>query len=171
MNVRNSEGVISAWESGITALYAWAIPVAQEMQSIAELNLRTAGSLNDEMLKSLNKIGNVGNPAGLREAPCSGADSLIRLFAEYTGELSHIVSRLNDELQDVARAQAEKNNTLAHSLMTTYQGRTSAAVASLNSAFGTVFAVAPNLETTAREATEQAIAAARTDRTRKAAVD
>jgi hypothetical protein len=174
MNVRNSEGVISAWESGITALYAWAIPVAQELQSIAELNLRTIGSLNDEMLKGMNQVGNVGNPAGLPAVPCNGADGLVRLLADYSSELGHIVSRLNSELQDVARAQAEKNNILARSLMDTFQGRTSAAVASLNSAVGTVFAVVPNPETVAREETQQVIAAARADRAdraRKAAVD
>jgi hypothetical protein len=160
MNVRNSEGVISAWESGITALHAWAVPVAQQWQSIAELNLRTIGALNDEVLKSMNTIGN----------PRS-ADGLIGLFAGYHHQLGEIVSRLNDALQDVAHAQAEKNTLLARSLMEAFQCRTGAALASVNEAVGTVLAVAPDRETLARQETEQAIAVARTERPRKAAVD
>jgi hypothetical protein len=171
MNVRNSEGVISAWESGITALYAWAIPVAQELQSVAELNLRTLGALNDEVLKSISRI---GASARLPEAQWSApgaSDDLVRLFAGYSSELGHIASRLNDELQDVARAHAGKNAILARSVMDAFQCRTQAAVASLNSAVGTVLAVAPNPDTLAREEAEQAIAAARADRSRQAAVD
>jgi hypothetical protein len=171
MSIRNSEGVISAWESGISALNAWANPVVQELQSVAELNLRTFSAVNDEALKSLSTIGNS------HTAVQWNAGELVRLFADYSTELSRIFSRLNERLQDVAHAQAEKNEVLARFIMETFQCRANAASAPLTSVFQTMLYAVPNPEAAARQETEQAIAAARADspvptaRTRKAVVD
>ncbi|MEM5436432.1 Phasin protein [Paraburkholderia diazotrophica] len=172
MSIRNSEGVISAWESGIAALNTWANPVVQELRSVAELNLRTINAVNDEVVKSLSTIGST-RTAFQWNTP----GELIRLFADYGTELGRIVSRLNDKLQDVAHAQAEKNEVLTRSMMETFQCRANAASAPLTSVFQTMLSAAPDPEATARQETEQAIAAARVDRPvstarpRKAVVD
>ncbi|SEJ97473.1 Phasin protein [Paraburkholderia diazotrophica] len=172
MSIRNSEGVISAWESGISALNAWANPVVQELQPVAELNLRTISAVNVEALKSLSTIGSTRTAI-----QWNTASELVRLFADYGTELGRIVSRLNDRLQDVAHAQAEKNEVLARSIMEAFQCRANAASAPLTSVFQTMLSPAPDPETAARQETEQAIAAARADRlvstarTRKAVVD
>ncbi|SIT51915.1 Phasin protein [Paraburkholderia piptadeniae] len=172
MSIRNSEGVISAWESGISALNAWANPVVQELQSIAELNLRTVSAANDAALKGLGTIGNTRTTI-----QSNTASELVRLFADYSTELGSIVSRLNERLQDVAHAQAEKNEVLARSVMEMFQCRANAASAPLTSVFQTMLSAVPNIEAAARQETEQAIAAARADspaptvRARKAVVD
>ncbi|MPW20519.1 Phasin protein [Paraburkholderia sp. CNPSo 3157] len=172
MSIRNSEGVISAWESGISALNAWANPVVQELQSVAELNLRTISAANNEVLKSLSTIGSTRTAF-----QWNTASELVRLFADYSTELGRIVSRLNGSLQDVAHAQAGKNEVLARSIVEAFQCRANAASVPLTSVFQTMLSAAPNSEAAARQETEQAIAAARADRPvptsrpRKAVVD
>ena len=177
MNTRSSVGVMSAWESGISALSAWANPVVREVQSVAELNLHLINRLNGEALKTLSTISRTRSLAELPAVQWSAASDVVRLFADYGSELGRIVSRINETLQDVAHAQAEKNEVLVRSVMDACQSRTNAATAAVTSAFETALSAEPNAEALAQQETEQAIAVARAarpaagTRSRKAVVE
>ncbi|MBP0593362.1 phasin family protein [Paraburkholderia sp. LEh10] len=164
MNIRNSEGVISAWESGAAALYAWANPVAEEMKTFAELNLQTINRLNGEALKSLNAIWSIRSPAQLSAVQWDATNTFISLFADYGSKLGSIASRLNERVQAVGHAQAQKNEILVRSVTEQIQSRSQAAAAVVTSAFGTALATEPDSEALAKQETEEAIAVARTGR-------
>ncbi|HWT38059.1 MAG TPA: Phasin protein [Paraburkholderia sp.] len=174
MNTRYSPGVISAWEPGIFALYAWANPVVREAQSVAALNLHTINQLNGEMLKTMSMLGSARNPADWPAIQLSGANGIATLLAGYGNELGCIVSRLNGALQEVGQSQAKKNDIHVRSVVDAFQSRTQAAASAVTSAVATALSTAPTPEALARQQTDDAIARAASaagTRPHKAVVD
>jgi hypothetical protein len=160
MNTRNSAGVISAWEPGISALYAWANPVVREAQSVAVLNLHTINQLNGEVLKTVSMLSNARNPADWPAIQWNAANGIATFFAGYGKELSRIVSRLNGALQEVGQTQAKTNDIHVRSVVDAFQSRTQAAASAVTSAVATALSAAPSSEALARQQTEDAIARA-----------
>lgn len=173
MNTRNSVGVISAWEPGISALHAWANPFVREVQSIVALNLQTISQLNGEALKSM--VGNARTLDAWAAVQWSAVNNGVSLFAEYGHELGRIVSQLNVALQEVGQTQAKKNDIQLRCAVDAFQSRTQAAASAMTSAVATALSTAPTPEALAQQQTEEAIArAARTEadtRPHKAVVD
>jgi hypothetical protein len=174
MNTRNSAGVISAWEPGISALYAWANPVVREVQSVAALNLHTFSQLNGEVLKTMSMLSNARSPSAISAVQWGAANHVITLIAGYGSELNCIVSRLNVALQEVGQTQAKKNDIHVRSVVDAFQSRTQAAASAVTSAVATALSSAPSPEALARQQTEDAIARAASaadTRPHKAVVD
>ena len=175
MNTRNSVGVISAWEPGMSALHAWANPFVREVQSIVALNLQTISQLNGEALKTMSMVSNARTPDAWAAIHRSAVNSGVSLFAEYGHELGRIVSRLNVALQEVGQTQAKKNDIHLRCAVDAFQSRTQAAASAMTSAVATALSTAPTPEALAQQQTNEAIArAARTEadtRPHKAVVD
>ncbi len=174
MNTRNSAGVISAWEPGISALYAWANPVVREAQSVAVLNLHMINQLNGEMLKTMSMLGSARNPVEWPAIQWTAANGIATLVAGYGNELGCIVSRLNGALQEVGQTQAKKNDIHVRSVVDAMKSRTHAAASAVTSAVATALSTAPASEALARQQTEDAIARAASaagTRPHKAVVD
>lgn len=176
MNIRNSEGVISAWETGVSVLYAWVNPVAQGMQALVELNLRTCSAMYGEAFKTLGASVRTCDSASSPGAQSNVAAGLTGLFSVYGNELAGIASQFNDALQNAARAQAEKSEILMRSFAEATHSQVNEASAAALSALQVALSKAPTLESIARQAADDAIAAARAlpstsgDTPRKAAI-
>lgn len=176
MNTRNSVGVISAWEPGISALHAWASPFAREVQSVVALNLQTISQLNGEALKTMSMVSNARTLDAWATIQWNAVNSGMSLFADYGQELGRIVSQINVALQEVGQTQAKKNDIQLRCAVDAFQSRTQAAASAMTSAVATALATAPTTpEALAQQQTEEAIArAARTEadtRPHKAVVD
>jgi len=175
MNTRNSVGVISAWEPGMSALHAWANPFVREVQSIVALNLQTISQLNGEALKTMSMVSNARTLDAWAAIQWSAVNNGMSLFADYGQELGRIVSQLNVALQEVGQTQAKKNDILLRCAVDAFQSRTQAAASAMTSAVATALSTAPTPEALAQQQAEEAIArAARTEadtRPHKAVVD
>ncbi|MBN3753101.1 Phasin protein [Paraburkholderia sp. Tr-20389] len=174
MNTRNSAGVISAWEPGISASYAWANPVVRETQAVVALNLHTINQLNGEALKAMSTLGSARSPADWPALQWSAANAVVTLLAGYGSELGSIVSRLNGALQEVGQTQSKMNDIQVRSFVDAFQSRTQAAASAVTSAVATALSNAPAPEALARQQTEDAIArasSAAVTRPHKAVVD
>ncbi|MBN3759617.1 phasin family protein [Burkholderia sp. Ac-20365] len=172
MNTRNSVGVISAWEPGISALHAWAIPAVREVQSIAALNLQMISQFNGEALKTLSTISSARSVTELSAIHCDAARQFTTLCAQYGEEFGRIVSRMNVALQEVGQTQAKTNDIHLRAVVDTFQSRTQAAASAVTSAVATALGAASTPEALAQQQTEDAIARASADtRPHKAVVD
>ncbi|ACC75584.1 phasin family protein [Paraburkholderia phymatum] len=174
MNTRNSAGVISAWEPGISALHAWANPVVRETQSITVLNLHTINQLNGEVLKTMSTLGSARSLADWPALQWTAAAGLVTLLARYGDELGSIVARLNGALQEVGQTQAKKNDIQVRSVVDALRSRTQATASAVTSALATALSTAPTPEALARQETDEAIAraaSAAVTRPHKAVVD
>ncbi|CAN7775657.1 phasin family protein [Paraburkholderia sp. SIMBA_054] len=164
MNTRNSVGVISAWEPGMSALHAWANPFVREVQSIVALNLQTISQLNGEALKTMSMVSNARTLDAWTAIQWSAVSNGMSLFAGYGQELGRIVSQLNVALQEVGQTQAKKNDIHLRCAVDAFQSRTQAAASAMTSAVATALSTAPTPEALAQQQAEEAIArAARTE--------
>lgn len=161
MNIRNSEGVISAWETGVSAFYAWANPIAQSMQALAELNLRTCGAMYGEAWKTVGESVRTCDSASSHAQRSNVGADLSGLFTMYGNELARIAAQLNDALQNATRTQAEKNENLMRCVAESTHSQANAASAAVLSALETALSPAPTPESIARQAADDAIATAR----------
>ncbi|WP_109479796.1 phasin family protein [Paraburkholderia sp. C35] len=158
MNTRNSVGVISAWEPGISALHAWAIPAVREAQSIAALNLQMISQFNGEALKALSTIGSARSVTDVFAIQSDAANQFVALCAAYGQQFGQIVSRMNVALQEVGQTQAKTNDLHLRSVVDTFQSRTQAAASAVTSAVATALGAASTPEALAQQQTEDAIA-------------
>ena len=174
MNTRNSVGVMSAWEPGISALHAWAIPAVREVQSIAALNLQMISQFNGEALKTLSTFSSARSVTELSAIQWDAANQFVTLCAEYGQQFGQIVARMNVALQEVGQTQAKTNDLHLRSVVDTFQSRTQAAASAVTSAVATALSTAPTPEALARQQTDDAIARAASaagTRPHKAVVD
>ena len=176
MNTRNSVGVASAWEPGISVLNAWVNPVVRETQAVVALNLQTINQFNGEALKVLSAVSSARNPAEWPAIQWNAANGFVALCAAYSNELAQVASRLNEAFQEVGQTQAKKNDIQVRAMVGAFQSRTQAAASAMTSAVATALSSsAPTPEVLAQQHTDNAIArAARRDadaRPHKAVVD
>lgn len=160
MNTRNSVGVISAWEPGISALHAWANPFVREGQSVVALNLHLVSQLNGEALKTMSMIRSAQRPDEWAAIQWNALNTGMSLCADYGQELGRIVSQLNAALQEVGQTQAKKNDIQLRCAVDAIQSRTQAAASAMTSAVATALSTAPTPEALAQQQTEEAIARA-----------